>query len=263
MPITGLLAVAGIAFGVMSQSALAAAASPAAPASAATKTPQPTTAVVAAKAITPTAAPTYTLAMGSADYLASAEAVYSDTTRAIKTVAATLSANGALNVKAVQSSLADMSVISAKAQALAATPGEYANVGKKLALLAKKIDAASANVAAELKQTTPDAAKIKKAFSPVANEADSLNSVLHKAMMAMGATPTVSATKTASMGKLPANAVAPIDANTCPADHAIKGNKQSHIYHLPTSKTYKETKPEVCFATTVDAEAGGYRAEKK
>ena len=57
--------------------------------------------------------------------------------------------------------------------------------------------------------------------------------------------------------------IAPKDANTCPPDHAIKGNKSSKIYHVVNDSSYKETKPEVCFATIANAQAAGYRAPKK
>ena len=57
--------------------------------------------------------------------------------------------------------------------------------------------------------------------------------------------------------------IPPTDASTCPANHPIKGNKSSKIYHVVADPSYKATKPEVCFATTTDAVAAGYRAPKK
>jgi hypothetical protein len=48
----------------------------------------------------------------------------------------------------------------------------------------------------------------------------------------------------------------------CPADRPIKGNADSMIYHAPGSRSYARTIPEVCFATTEEAEAAGYRAAK-
>jgi hypothetical protein len=62
--------------------------------------------------------------------------------------------------------------------------------------------------------------------------------------------------------------VAPLDLNTCPATHPIKGNSAGRqasrpvdpIYHVPGSRYYDATDPEECFATPADAEAAGYRA---
>jgi hypothetical protein len=62
--------------------------------------------------------------------------------------------------------------------------------------------------------------------------------------------------------------VAPLDVNTCPATHPVKGNKAGRqanrpvdpIYHVPGSRYYEATDPEECFATPADAEAAGYRA---
>lgn len=52
------------------------------------------------------------------------------------------------------------------------------------------------------------------------------------------------------------------DEGECPADRPIKGNASSMIYHLPGSRFYGRTIPEVCFATAEEAEAAGYRAAK-
>lgn len=62
--------------------------------------------------------------------------------------------------------------------------------------------------------------------------------------------------------------VPPVDINTCPTDHPIKGNKAGRqvnrpvdpIYHMPGTRYYAATDPEECFATATDAEAAGYRA---
>jgi hypothetical protein len=66
----------------------------------------------------------------------------------------------------------------------------------------------------------------------------------------------------------PSLGVPPIDINTCPDTHPIKGNKAGRqasrpvdaIYHTPASRWYAVTDPEECFATAEDAEAAGYRA---
>jgi trigger factor len=48
----------------------------------------------------------------------------------------------------------------------------------------------------------------------------------------------------------------------CPDDHPIKGNASSKIYHQIGQSSYNTTIPEICFATTDDAEAAGFRASK-
>jgi hypothetical protein len=61
--------------------------------------------------------------------------------------------------------------------------------------------------------------------------------------------------------------VPPLDMNTCPVTHPVKGNKAGHqasrpadpIYQVPGSRYYAATDPEECFATAEDAEAAGYR----
>jgi hypothetical protein len=67
---------------------------------------------------------------------------------------------------------------------------------------------------------------------------------------------------------VPSLSVLPLDVNTCPDTHPIKGNKAGRqasrpvdpIYHVPASRWYAVTDPEECFATAEDAEAAGYRA---
>lgn len=49
----------------------------------------------------------------------------------------------------------------------------------------------------------------------------------------------------------------------CPADHPIKGNANSRIYHMPGEPSYERTIPELCFATEEDAAAAGYRPRAK
>lgn len=54
-------------------------------------------------------------------------------------------------------------------------------------------------------------------------------------------------------------------AGACPATHQIKGNHSSSgdfIYHLPGSRFYDRTNPEVCFATEAEAQAAGFRAPR-
>lgn len=66
----------------------------------------------------------------------------------------------------------------------------------------------------------------------------------------------------------PAPGAAP-QGSDCPADHPVKGNivdrganKGDKIYHLPSSSSYKATKPERCFVDAKEAEAAGFRAPK-
>ncbi|MCI5825567.1 MAG: cell wall-binding repeat-containing protein [Arcanobacterium sp.] len=60
---------------------------------------------------------------------------------------------------------------------------------------------------------------------------------------------------------VPRNPARPIGKN-CPANYPIKGNGQSHIYHMPGQRFYAVTVPEKCFATQADARAAGYRKAK-
>ena len=70
-----------------------------------------------------------------------------------------------------------------------------------------------------------------------------------------------SSTSGAAIGARNPNAgVAPVNVNTCPATHPIKGNQADEwIYHGPLSAAYRATQPERCFATSAEAEAAGYR----
>ena len=56
-------------------------------------------------------------------------------------------------------------------------------------------------------------------------------------------------------------------AYDCPKSAPIKGNvnkkTKEKIYHTPSSRYYKQTKPERCFKTVAEAKAAGYRAPKK
>jgi len=49
----------------------------------------------------------------------------------------------------------------------------------------------------------------------------------------------------------------------CPPSFPIKGNGNSHIYHLPGQASYGATIPELCFATEDAAAAEGYRPVKR
>jgi hypothetical protein len=79
--------------------------------------------------------------------------------------------------------------------------------------------------------------------------------------------PTPSFAQATAPGASPLS-VRPLDVNTCPDTHPIKGNKAGRqaarpvdpIYHVPGSRYYLATDPEECFATAEDAEAAGYRA---
>ncbi len=52
-------------------------------------------------------------------------------------------------------------------------------------------------------------------------------------------------------------------ARECPESFPIKGNGNSHIYHLPGQASYGATIPELCFATERAAAAEGYRPVKR
>jgi hypothetical protein len=52
-------------------------------------------------------------------------------------------------------------------------------------------------------------------------------------------------------------------AHDCPAEFPIKGNSNSHIYHLPGGASYNATIPNICFASEEAAEAAGFRATKR
>lgn len=83
-----------------------------------------------------------------------------------------------------------------------------------------------------------------------------------------GVTPTASTTEPGRVADgvaatMPAGAVAGDGTADCPADHPIKGNASSRIYHEPGRSSYARTIPEFCFATPEDAEAAGYRAPQR
>lgn len=59
-----------------------------------------------------------------------------------------------------------------------------------------------------------------------------------------------------------AGSTQPLDGGECPDDFPIKGNLSSLIYHQHGQSSYANTEAEICFATTDDAEAAGYRASK-
>lgn len=55
--------------------------------------------------------------------------------------------------------------------------------------------------------------------------------------------------------------VAPVDG-ACPADHPVKLNENSGIFHVPGGRFYERTTPDRCYASADAAEADGYRAAK-
>jgi hypothetical protein len=54
----------------------------------------------------------------------------------------------------------------------------------------------------------------------------------------------------------------PVSSWNCPSWAPIKGNANSMIYHLPSGRYYKATKPEECFRTERAAVNAGYRKSK-
>jgi hypothetical protein len=52
------------------------------------------------------------------------------------------------------------------------------------------------------------------------------------------------------------------DEQTCPAEFPIKGNANSHIYHMPGESSYERTIPEICFADEEIAQSMGFRPRK-
>jgi hypothetical protein len=56
--------------------------------------------------------------------------------------------------------------------------------------------------------------------------------------------------------------IAPVDG-TCPLSHPVKGNANSHIYHVPGGRFYDATVPERCYRDESAAEADGMRASKR
>lgn len=50
--------------------------------------------------------------------------------------------------------------------------------------------------------------------------------------------------------------------HSCPAEFPIKGNANSHIYHLPGQPSYDATIPEFCFSTEEIAQSMGFRPRK-
>ena len=59
-------------------------------------------------------------------------------------------------------------------------------------------------------------------------------------------------------GELPTGAHAPLDDDSQPEGHEIKGNADSMLYHLPGTPFYDRTIAEVWFDTAENAEAAGY-----
>jgi hypothetical protein len=74
--------------------------------------------------------------------------------------------------------------------------------------------------------------------------------------------PTVSRTSAATAAVTYPLRTAPVSAWNCPSWAPIKGNANSGIYHVPSARYYKATKPEDCFRTEAAARAAGYRKAK-
>jgi hypothetical protein len=53
------------------------------------------------------------------------------------------------------------------------------------------------------------------------------------------------------------------EGQSCPPGYPIKGNANSHIYHMPGQASYERTIPEICFATEEAAAEMGYRPPKR
>ena len=54
----------------------------------------------------------------------------------------------------------------------------------------------------------------------------------------------------------------PAAGGKCPADHPIKGNADSLVYHTPSHRFYSQTKAEICFDPPAAAHRGGFRRAK-
>jgi DNA mismatch repair ATPase MutL len=64
--------------------------------------------------------------------------------------------------------------------------------------------------------------------------------------------------QSAALASSPPGRTAPFPDGSCPSNFPIKGNAQSNLYHLTSSKSYNKTKAEDCFATERDARNAGY-----
>ena len=50
---------------------------------------------------------------------------------------------------------------------------------------------------------------------------------------------------------------------SCPSGYLVKGNADSHIYHVPESPYYIKTRAEFCFDTTEAARRSGFIPPKR
>ena len=50
---------------------------------------------------------------------------------------------------------------------------------------------------------------------------------------------------------------------TCPAGYLVKGNANSHIYHVPESPYYAATRAEYCFDSSEAARRNGFIPPKR
>jgi large subunit ribosomal protein L4 len=66
------------------------------------------------------------------------------------------------------------------------------------------------------------------------------------------------APEAAADGPYGAGSHAAVEDGSQPDGFDIKGNADSMLYHVPASRSYKQTKAEVWFATEADAEAAGF-----
>jgi len=50
---------------------------------------------------------------------------------------------------------------------------------------------------------------------------------------------------------------------SCPTDYPVKGNADSHLYHMPESPYYTKTLAELCFDSAQAARRNGFIASKR
>mgnify|MGYP005823147129 CR=1 FL=1 len=50
---------------------------------------------------------------------------------------------------------------------------------------------------------------------------------------------------------------------TCPAGFPVKGNANSHLYHMPESPYYVKTQAELCFDSAEAARRNGFTPTKR
>ncbi len=104
-------------------------------------------------------------------------------------------------------------------------------------------------------QPTPASAIVAQSATPAAESPSVAKPSI--AAVPAGAMKTPTGAMTAGGGMKP-------KGTQCAADEPVKGNVKGDkkIYHIPNSKGYSDTKPEMCFKTAADAEKAGFRAPK-